>query len=142
MKSQLNRRGQETWYGEWSLKIFISWCITEKGAVVFGSEDHRTKRRFYRRKTKPREPKARERWERANKFFDAVYDEVLIVQSVHVEDCAALTVILSDGYAIRAIPTATDYLETLYFHTNYGPERSWFVTEDVVIIREPEAETQ
>lgn len=101
-----NKKGQDVTFGDWSLHVSCEWHVARNGSVIVGSRDMKRKRtgqarRFFDRKTPPRDAEERKRWAAANEFFDLVKQGVLIVQSVSVGSTGSLEIKLSDNFVLR-----------------------------------------
>lgn len=108
-----NRKGEDITLAEWSFDIIDFWHVTHNDTIVIGRNDmpHRRKgrgRRFFERRTPPRDPQQRARWQRANDFLDRVDNGSLRVTSVLGGPAGAACIQLTDGYAIRAFSADSD----------------------------------
>ena len=124
-KPYLNRKGEEIHRSDYRLHLLQEWRVTEHNVVVMGSDDHQTKRRFYRRKTPPRDPIARERWRRANRFFDLVKGGALLVERVTIDDSASIRIELTEGFLIEAINCSSDNYEVWIFDNDAEGRSLW-----------------
>lgn len=115
-KPFINRNGEEATHAEVSLKFLADWRVSLGAVTVFGSGDHaHGKRRFYDRKTPPRELFNRTRWKRAKEFLRRVTEETLLVESVKVTDTGVIFVKLSDGYEVVGLRCGTELDDLLYY---------------------------
>jgi hypothetical protein len=108
-----NRKGDDITLAEWSFDVIDFWHVTNNDTIVIGRNDmpHRRKgrsRRFFDRRTPPRDPQQRARWQRARDFLDRVNDGRLRVISVSGGPAGAACIQLTDGYAIRAFSADSD----------------------------------
>lgn len=93
--------------GAWQLTILTSWTLIHSEEVVFGSDDHETRKRFYDRETPPREPVARRRWRRAKQFFKVLDSPGLVVESATLGPGSTLRLGFSSGYSLVVVPTTS-----------------------------------
>lgn len=106
-KDCLNGKGESIQQADFHFKALSDWAISQNGVLLMNRHDHRGKRRFYRRISKPREPDKAERWIRAKRFFDQVYAGELVLRRVAVEQ-GVLRLELDSGYLIE-VPPAEDW---------------------------------
>lgn len=111
----VNKKGDPATRSDFSVKFLDVWRVTRGPAIVFGSGDHRGKRRFYDRKTPPQDPTQRERWERAKEFIRRIEAEDLLVERVMVTDSFVVVISLSDGYEIAGFGASSESAEFLFW---------------------------
>jgi len=99
-KPALNRNGEEITRADYSLDVSCAWRIRKNCYIVISDVDHWTKRRFYRRKTPPRDPRQRTRWRRAQEFFEAVENQKLNARRIRLHGLAELSISLTLGYTL------------------------------------------
>ena len=97
-----------------------SWIVTRSSELVVGSDDCVLRRRFFDRKTPPRDPARRHRWRVAHDFFKRVSKGDLQVLSLKAEDTGSLRIELEDGYALSIFSTSATALEFWYFWNDGG----------------------
>ena len=101
-----NRNGEDVTFADWNIAFSCSWQVTKADMVVLGSNDMpwsgKRKRRFFQRTTPPPDPWKRIRWQLANEFFDVADKGNLHVVSVSSGSAGAVSIQLTDEYAIRA----------------------------------------
>lgn len=105
----VDRQGRECTCADRQLTVWdADWRISEGEIIVMGRGDHGGKRRFYDRKTAPRDPEQRERWLRANRFFDRMEARQLVVSEVQVGRAGALQIDLTLNFAINVLPCSSE----------------------------------
>lgn len=122
-RSPKNRR-EVGWRGSYQINFECAWSLFKNEQVVFGSADHKRDKRFYYRATPPRDQLARQRWQAVKDFFAAVDEATLIVTSVEVTVGACLSISLSEGYRIVAVPDSAMAYE-------FGPWSFWDIRKDI-----------
>lgn len=128
-----NRKGEVATQADLSLKFLADWRVSLGAETVFGSGDHGSgKRRFYDRKTPPREEFDRVRWKRAKEFLRRVEERTLVVESVNVTDTGIVFVKLSDGYEIAGFRCGTELDDLLYYSRK--EDRSILVCESGMLM--------
>jgi hypothetical protein len=119
-----NNRGDDVTFAEWSLHVSCAGQVTRHASVIVASGDMRRNgtgaaRRFFDRKTPPKEPEARKRWAAAKEFFAHVKQGSLLVRSVSVSPVGSVTINLSKGFAIRTFTnSAGDWGQWALLHRN------------------------
>jgi hypothetical protein len=132
-KPFLNRKGEEVCRSDFSVKFLAGWRVSVGVMTVFGSGDHISgKRRFYDRKTRPRDPLNRARWDRAKEFLRRVHEQSLIVESVQVTRSGVVFIRLSDDYEIAGLRTGSFSDDVLYYS---AANRSILVCESEMVIK-------
>ncbi|MEX2244591.1 MAG: hypothetical protein WD716_12175 [Fimbriimonadaceae bacterium] len=130
-RSFLDRRGKEVVRSSLRLKAVspgCDWVVGRHGAIVVGSFDYRPSRRFFDRKTPPRDAERRSVWRAARLFLENVEDGSLRVCKVRANHVGALTIELTDGYALVVCPTSAVELDTWYFWNDNGPGVSLYAS--------------
>ncbi|MCE9560403.1 MAG: hypothetical protein K8R88_15825 [Armatimonadetes bacterium] len=122
-RSPKNRR-EVGWRGSYQINLECAWSLFKNEQVVFGSADHLRRRRFYHRLSPPRESVARARWQAAHDFLEAADEARLIVTSVEVTTGACLSISLTEGYRIVAVPDSVSAYE-------FGPWSFWDIRKDI-----------
>lgn len=114
------------------LKLIQGWRIFREGRTILGSQDHGQgeKRRFYDRKTPPRDPEERLRWQRAKAWFAEVEAETRTVVEVSVSSAFEPRLRLDDGTTIEASHTSS----------YSGNELWWFAEGDKSILTYPDGD--
>lgn len=126
----INSQGQECTRADRDLTIWdADWRISKGDVIVMGHGDHRGKRRFYDRKTAPRDPEQRERWLRANRFFHQMDAGQLVVSAVAVGRAGSLKIELALDYAIDVLPCGTEGVEW-WSYTNDDNRKRYSVGSD------------
>ncbi len=116
-----NRHGEDITLADWLLSIYCSWQLTRGDSVILGYDDFshnlmRATRRFFDRKTPPKDAIARKRWKAANELFALVESGVLIVRCITVHPAGGVAIGLSDDYEIRTFNDMSDpcFLWSIY----------------------------
>lgn len=121
----LNRKGERVSRGLWVIDIQCNWAVTQGPTVVLGSHDAVGKRRFYHRKTPPRDPESRRRWEAALRFFDEVHQQALTVTAIEMEETGFLRIRLSEGYTIHVFEIRSTDEDLWFFFNSLTGVKHW-----------------
>lgn len=123
-----NRKGEDVTRADISIDVCsdCSWSINHGHTVVLGSADHNTKRRFYDRKTPPRNKAARQRWLAVKDLFGKIEKQVLTVTSINVRESGAFTISMKGGYKLECIPSTSDILD-LWWFSNHETGNSYLI---------------
>ncbi|MBL8060016.1 MAG: hypothetical protein JNK63_04785 [Chthonomonas sp.] len=114
------------------ISVHGQWAIVKDGLVVFGEDDFPRKgRRFFNRKTPPRDPEARQRWKRANQFFDAVKSEQLMVTAAIVTPEVNLRIEFTEGHCLLTLAAYASMVEN-WVLTDQESDQSWYVYTDSI----------
>jgi hypothetical protein len=133
-------RGKPSVLNEISVKACDGWMLSKGAIPIMGSGDHKGHgaRRFYDRKTKPRDYEAGLRWKRAKAFFDSVDKKELLVIDFLAGNDAYLEIGLTNDYRIRMMQVSSDQ-EWLYIK-NKILLKSLFAFDGMMIYRDLEQE--
>ena len=112
-----NHRGEEMTRAENTLHLSAGWRIWRDGTVILGSDDHgkRDARRFYDRKTPPREACDRLRWRRAKALFAEVEAGTRTVVEVGVSEAYEPWFRLDDGTLVSTLMTSSYPTDDFWF---------------------------
>jgi hypothetical protein len=126
--------GEERTDGEYQLKLLGAWRVSLGADVVFGSEDHGGKRRFYDRTTPPKSDPSQPidplvRWQRARDFLDLVESGSLRAVSVEFDPGCVVRVQLTTGYSIAGLACGTLSDHIHFMRLRPPGQKSLFVFE-------------
>ncbi|MBS1715393.1 MAG: hypothetical protein JST30_13770 [Armatimonadetes bacterium] len=133
-------KGHETTRAQVSLFVYANWRIAQNGVVVMGSDDHRpsrrgSKRRFYDRKTPPRDPERRRAWTIANAFLSNLKTSRFVVLSVEVGAAGLLHLTLTKGVTIDVVPCGIDSDVCWWYLADRSPSAECWVGPDLRVYK-------